>query len=132
MFAKSINMSKLLLPILFCVFLGGCTTDYSAVYQSVSAESKWDEDESARIIISNSNQELSPFLVNENTLYLMIQVTQLDWFIHSVTNYPSWDKAEINRLLENHHELKSLIPADWNNWLPPGYGDECKPNNKSS
>lgn len=123
-------MRKLLLPItLSCTFLLGCSTEYSAVYQNVSAESKWDESE--RIIISNSKDEPSPFLIDEDTLYLMIQVTQLDWFIHSVTNYPSWDKAEVNRLLENHDELRSRIPADWNNWLPPGYGDECKPNNKS-
>ena len=124
-------MQKLLLPIILsCTLLLGCSTDYSAVYQSVDARSKWDESE--RIIISNSRQELSPFLVDENTLYLMIQVTQLDWFIRSITNYPSWDKAEINRLLENHDELRSLLPADWNNWLAPGYGDDCKPGNRSS
>ena len=124
-------MQKLLLPIILCcTLLLGCSTDYSAVYQSVDARSKWDESE--RIIISNSRQELSPFLVDENILYLMIQVTQLDWFIRSITQYPSWDKTETNRLLENHDELRSLLPVDWNNWLAPGYGDDCKPGNRPS
>jgi len=110
--------------ILLCSLLSGCSTEYSAVYQSVKADSKWDE--SARIIIGDSEQELTSYIVKEDTLYLMIQVTQVDGYFRSVTNYPLWGKAEISALSEKHNEVKPLVPADWNNWLAKGYGDECK------
>ena len=114
----------LFLFILLCNLLSGCSTEYSAVYQSVKANSKWDE--SARIIIANSEQELTSYIVKEDTHYLMIQVTQVDGYFRSVTNYPLWGKAEIRALSEKHNEVKPLVPADWNNWLAKGYGDECK------
>lgn len=114
----------ILLIVSSCSFLVGCSTEYSAVYQSANARSKWDE--SARIIINNSKLELPPYKVEENILYLMIQSTQVDWFFHTVTNYPNWGNPEINRLVEKHSDIKSLVPAKWNNWLAEGYGDECK------
>jgi hypothetical protein len=118
-------MQKYILLIgLLCSLLAGCSTEYSAVYQSVKAESKWDE--SARIIINNTKHELPSYKVKENTLYLMIQMTQVDWFFHTVINYPVWGKAEMSKLFEKQGDIKSLVPVDWNNWLPKGYGDECK------
>ena len=106
------------------LFVSGCAAEYSAVYQSVMAESKWDE--SQRIIISNSEQELPLFKVVEDKLYLMIQLTQVDWFIRSVVDYPEWDKAGVARLIGQHENLKALLPEQWNNWLTKGFGDECK------
>lgn len=117
-------MKKDILLIVFLTFfLAGCSAEYSAVYQSVVAESKWDE--SQRIIISNSKKKLPPFKVIENKLYLMIQVTKVDGLFSTVINYPSWDKAEMSRFIENHSDIKSLVPVDWNDWLPKGYGEEC-------
>jgi len=106
------------------MLLVGCSDEYSAVYQSVSAESKWDE--SQRIIITGSNNELPIFKVNDNILYLMIQGTRSDGYFRTVTHYPSWNKADMKRFIEDHDDIKSLIPNDWNDWLPKGFGDECK------
>lgn len=103
----------------------GCSTEYSAQYQSLNTESKWDE--SGRIIITSSTQELPLYKVKDNRLYLMIQSTTTDWIFHTVVKYPSWDKPEMRKLVENYGELKSLVPVDWNNWLPKGYGEECIP-----
>ena len=114
----------IVLLILLCNFLSGCSTEYSAIYQSVKADSKWDE--TARIIIKGSDQELTPYIIKENALYLVIQMTQVDWNFRSITIYPLWGKAEISALAEKHSEVKPLVPADWNNWLAKGYGDECK------
>lgn len=114
-----------LLMILSAVFLTGCVTEYSAIYQSVIADSKWDE--SGKVTISHSKQELPLFKVVDNILYLMIQRTKVEWVINTVVSYPSWDKAEINKLKQNHQKIKSLIPPDWNNWIPAGFGEECKP-----
>ena len=116
--------TNLFLLIFLCSLLSGCSTEYSAVYQSVKADSKWDE--SARIIIGDSEQELTSYIVKEDTLYLMIQMTKVDGYLRSNTNYPLWGKAEISALAEKHSEVKPLVPADWNNWLAKGYGDECK------
>ena len=66
-------------------------------------------------------------MVKDNKIYLAIQLTQADRIFHTVVNYPSWDKAELHRLIEEHAEIKQLIPVDWNNWLPKGYGEECIP-----
>ena len=117
-------MNKYILIILLTLLLVGCSAEYSAIYQSAEAESKWDE--SQRIIINDSKQELPLFKVIENKLYLMTQVTKVEWFFRTVINYPSWGKAEMNQLIENHVDIKSLVPVDWNEWLPKGYGDECK------
>lgn len=103
----------------------GCADEYSAQYQDVNAESKWDD--SARIVINGSNQVLPLYKVIDNKLYLKIQSTKTDWFFHTVVNYPSWDKPEIKKLIENHGQIKSLLPVDWNNWLPKGFGEECIP-----
>ena len=113
-----------LLIMCLAFLLVGCSAEYSAVYQSAVAESKWDE--SQRIIIKNSKQELPLFKVVENKLYLMIQTTKVDGFFRTVINYPSWGKSDMNRFIENHVDIKSLVPVDWNDWLPKGYGDECK------
>ena len=102
----------------------GCSAEYSAVYQSVMADSKWDE--SQRIIINRSKQELSVFKAVENKLYLMLQWTQLDWSIRKSVDYPSWGKGDVSRLIAEHQNLKVLLPEEWNNWLPKGFGDECK------
>lgn len=104
--------------------LVGCSAEYSAVYQSVNAESKWDE--SSRIVINNSSDELPPFKVEDKQLYLMIQKTRFDWFIRKVVTYPTWDKAGVARLLDQHADIESLFPEEWNNWLAKGFGDECK------
>ena len=56
----------------------------------------------------------------------MIQKTRVDWFIRKVVIYPTWDKAEVALLLEQQTDIKSLFPDEWNNWLPKGFGDECK------
>ena len=117
-------MQKNILLIILAFLLVGCSSEYSAVYQSVDAESKWDE--SASIIINDSKQKLAPYKVVENKLYLMIRGAKVDWFFRTVINYPAWDKAEMSRLIEKHGDLKSLVPVDWNNWLAKGYGDECK------
>jgi len=106
------------------LFLIGCSEEYSAVYQNAAAESKWDE--SQRIVIKNVKQLPPLFKVVENKIYLMIQMTESDGLFRSVVRYPSWDRIEMNRFLEKHAEIKSLIPLDWNDWLPKGYGDECK------
>ena len=105
--------------------LAGCSTEYTAVYQGVDAKDKWVESE--RVVISNSKQELPLFKVVDNKLYLMIQLTQVEWFFRTIVSYPSWDKAEMNKLLQMHRDIKSLIPADWNNWIPAGFGEECIP-----
>ena len=118
------NMKKDILLIVFLTFLlAGCSSEYSAVYQSVVAESKWDE--SQRFIINNSKKELPLFKVIENKLYLMIQVTKVDGLFSTDTNYPLWNKTEMSRFIENNSDIKSLIPVDWNDWLPKGYGEEC-------
>ena len=113
----------ILLTVFLSFLLVGCSAEYSAVYQSIAAESKWDE--SQRIIIKNSKQELPLFKVIENKLYLMIQVTKVDGLFSTVINYPSWDKAEMSRFIENNSDIKSLVPVDWNDWLAKGYGEEC-------
>ena len=114
-----------LLMIVAAVVLTGCVTEYSAVYQSVIAESKWDE--SGKMALSHSKQKLTLFKVVDNKLYLMIQRTKVEWLINTVVSYPSWDKAEIGKLKKNHQKIKALIPPDWNNWIPAGFGEECKP-----
>ena len=110
--------------VLLVLLLTGCSTEYSAVYQNASAESKWDE--SQRILVNDSQQELPLYKVVDNKLYLMIQSKKAVWFFYSETEYPSWDSAEMNRFVENHADIKKLIPVDWNNWLPKGFGEECK------
>lgn len=110
---------------LLCGLFSGCTTEYSAVYQSIDTKSKWDE--SDRIIIASSKHELPLYKIKANRLYLMIQTTQSDWFFHTVINYPSWDKPEMSQLIAKHGDLRALVPVDWNNWLPKGFGDECIP-----
>jgi hypothetical protein len=110
---------------MFCFLIAGCTEEYSAVYQSVDAESKWDE--GPRIIINNSMHELDPYIVKENKLYLMIQMTHVDRLFRTVVSYPSWDRTEMNRFVEEHADIKPLVPVDWNNWLPKGFGEECLP-----
>ena len=118
-------MLKKLLGLAVLIFsLVGCSSEYSVVYQSVNAESKWDE--SARIVINNANNEPALFKVVDKQLYLMIQRTRVDWFVRKVVIYPTWDKAEVARLLNQHAGVKSLFPDEWNNWLPKGFGDECK------
>lgn len=117
-------MNKYILIIWLTLLLVGCSSEYSAIYQSAEAESKWDE--SQRIIINDSKQELPLFKVIENKLYLMIQVAKVDGFFRTIINYPSWDKAEMKRFIDNHDDIKSLVPVDWNDWLAKGYGDECK------
>ena len=117
--------NKLLLILLMTGLLSACNAEYTGVYQNVTAESKWDE--SARIVINNSTQAMPLFKVVDEKLYLMIQLTQVDWFIRSIVTYPSWDKTEMKRLLETHNNLKSMVPVAWDNWLPRWYGDECKP-----
>ena len=120
------DMQKnILLTMWLSFLLTGCSTEYSAVYQRADAESKWDK--SASIIIDKSKDDLPLYRVVENKLYLMIRTTKVDWFFRTVINYPSWSNPEMNRLIEEHADIKSLIPIDWNNWLPKGYGDECKP-----
>lgn len=116
--------SSVLLTILLCCLLLGCSPEYSAVYQSVNASSKWDDSE--RIIVEDLAKGPSLYVVQGNQLYLLIQRTKVDWFFHTVTDYPSWDKAEVNRLLNKNDAIRRMLPADWNNWLPKGYGDECK------
>lgn len=111
--------------VLLCSLLTGCSAEYAAQYQSVNTESKWDE--SGRISINGAKQELPLYKVKDNKLYLMIQSTRSEWFFRTVVNYPSWDKPEMRKLVENHSETKPLVPVDWNNWLPKGYGDECIP-----
>ena len=111
--------------IVAAVLLTGCVTEYSAVYQSVIAESKWDE--SGKMTINYSKQELPLFKVIDNKLYLMIQRTKVEWLISTVVSYPSWDKSEMSKLKQDHQEINSLIPSDWNNWIPAGFGEECKP-----
>ena len=124
---SSIEMKNNIFVIaLSCYLLSGCTSEYSAVYQSVDAKSKWDESE--RIIIEDIAQEPALYLVQENKLYLLIQRTQVDLFFYTAVNYPSWDKSEMNRLINKHDNIKLMLPAEWNNWLPKGYGDECKTN----
>ncbi|MDH5711179.1 MAG: hypothetical protein OEZ15_05895 [Gammaproteobacteria bacterium] len=115
---------KGLYVVLLFMLLTGCSTEYSAVYQSASAESKWDE--SQRIIINDSKQVLPNFKVIENKLYLMIQSKKVGWFFNSETEYPSWDAAEMDRFVKDRPEIKKLVPVDWNNWLPMGFGEECK------
>lgn len=117
-------MKNSILLLAFLFLLSGCSTEYSAIYQSVSAASKWDVSE--RILIDDSKHELPLFKVVDNKLYLLIQLTQVEWFFRSVVNYPSWDKPEVNRIVQEHADIKSLIPVDWNNWLPKGFGEECK------
>ena len=117
---------NLFLIVFFSCFLTGCTADYTAVYQSVNAENKWVE--SGKIIVSHSKDALPLFKVIDNKLYLMIQLTQVEWFLRTVVSYPSWDKAEMRKLIQAHSDIESLIPVDWNNWLAPGFGEECKPN----
>ena len=117
--------ANLLLTVLLCGLLVGCSTEYNAVYQRADAESKWDE--SARINLHDLDHEPPLYRVEDNKLYLAIQITRVDRIFHTVVNYPSWDKAEMSRLVEEHAEIKSLIPVDWNNWLPKGYGEECIP-----
>lgn len=114
-----------LLMIVAAVFLTGCVTEYSAIYQSVIADSKWDE--SGKVTISHSKQELPLFKVVDDILYLMIQRTKVEWVINTVVSYPSWDKAEISRLINQRGDIKSLIPVDWDNWIAAGFGEECKP-----
>ena len=113
------------LIILFSGFLTGCVSEYTAVYQNINAENKWVESE--KIIVSDSKDALPDFKVVDNKLYLMIQFTQVEWFFRTVVSYPSWDKAEMSKLILEHRDIESLIPADWNNWLPVGFGAECVP-----
>ena len=115
---------NILLITLLTFLLVGCSAEYSAVYQSVDADSKWDE--SARIVVNQSKHDLELYKVVENKLYLMIQRTKVDWFFRAVITYPSWSKSEMSRLIEEHGDIESLIPVDWNDWLAKGYGDECK------
>ena len=115
---------NILLIILLTFLLVGCSAEYSAVYQSIDADSKWDE--SARIIVKQSDHELALYKVVDNKLYLMIQGTKVDSFFRTIITYPSWNKAEMSRLIEEHGDIKSLVPVDWNDWLAKGYGDECK------
>lgn len=118
-------MKKNILFIILTVFmLSGCSAEYSAIYQSIAAESKWDE--SQRIVINASSQEPALFKLVDDKLYLLIQVSKSGRFFSAVIDYPSWREADINRLLDQHAEIKALIPVDWNDWLAPGYGDECK------
>ena len=117
---------NILLVFLLCGLLSGCSSEYSAVYQSVDAKSKWDETQS--VVVEGMMQEPLLYLVQENHLYLLIQRTQVDLFFYTAVDYPSWDKAEMMRLIKKHDVIKSMLPADWNNWLPKGYGDECKTN----
>ena len=126
MSSRLADMKKIiLLTILLSFLLTGCSAEYSAVYQRADAESKWDE--SASIVVDKSKHELPLYRVVENKLYLMIRMTKVDWFFRTVISYPSWSKPEMRRLTEEHADIKSLVPVDWNNWLPKGYGDECKP-----
>jgi hypothetical protein len=115
----------ILLIIVFAFLLTGCSAEYSAVYQRADAENKWDE--SASIIVNDSRNEPPLFIVVENKLYLMIRMTKVDWFFRTVITYPSWSKADMRRFIENNGGIKSLVPVDWNDWLPKDYGDECKP-----
>jgi len=107
-----------------CSLLSACNTEYAAIYQNVNAESKWDEN--ARLVIEHAEQALPPYIVQNNELYLMIREQRDDWYFRSVVNYPSWDKTEISDLLSSHADIQSMVPVDWNNWLPKGFGDECK------
>ena len=117
-------LKKFLCLVIFFFPLVGCTAEYSAVYQSVGAQSKWDE--SARILINNADNDLPLYKVVNKQLYLMIQKTRVDWFFRKVVNYPTWDKTEVADLVEQHADIESLFPDEWNNWLPKGFGDECK------
>ena len=107
-----------------CCFLAGCAAEYSAIYQSVDADSKWHE--ASWIILNNSDNEPPSYTVRDNQLYLMIQSARTDWSFRKVIHYPSWDRADVSRLLEQNRDIRKLMPVDWNNWLPKGYGDECK------
>lgn len=116
--------TNLIQILIMCSSVVACSTEYSAVYQSVNAESKWDE--ANWITVTDSSTELPLYRVENNKLYLMIRGTNADRLFRTVISYPSWDEAEINSLLEQQADIRKLIPADWNNWLPKGYGDECK------
>ena len=118
-------LNNILLIVFFSGFLTGCVVDYTAVYQNINAENKWIESE--KIIISHSKDELPDFKVVNNKLYLMIQLTQVEWFFRRVVSYPSWDKAEMSQFINKHSDIKSLIPVGWDNWLAAGFGEECKP-----
>lgn len=117
-------MSKNIILVVVFSLLAGCSSGYNAVYQRVDAQSKWDE--TGRMVVNDAGDKLPLFTVKDNKLYLMIQSEHVEWIFRSVITYPSWDKAELSRLLEQHPEIQPLMPVDWNNWLPKGYGDECK------
>lgn len=117
-------LKNFLLITVFSFILAGCSAEYSAVYQSVAAESKWDEAD--WITIADSGSELPLYKVENKKLYLMIRGAHANRLFRKVISYPSWDEAEINSLLEQHTDIRKLMPVDWNNWLPKGYGDECK------
>ena len=118
-------LKNVYLLILSSFLLVACSAEYTAVYQKVSAESKWDD--SGKITTNNSKNNLPLFKIVDNQLYLMIQLTEVEWFFRTIVSYPSWDKAEVSRLLQEHRDIESLIPDDWNNWLPAGFGEECIP-----
>ena len=118
-------LKNVLLIILFSASLTGCVADYTAVYQNINAKNKWVESE--KIIISHSKDDLPDFKVVDDKLYLMIQLTQVEWFFRTIVSYPSRDKAEISRLINQRGDIKSLIPVDWDNWIAAGFGEECKP-----
>ena len=62
-------MLKKILSLTVLIFsLVGCSSEFSAVYQNVNAESKWDE--SARIVINSASNEPPLFKVADKQLYL--------------------------------------------------------------
>ena len=110
---------------LVCFALAGCAKQYSAAYQDVDAEDKWDE--STGFTLGYSYEKPPLYIVRDDKLYLKIRENRVKWYLHTVVEYPPWNRTETLRFLDEHQELKKYIALDWNDWLPKGFGDECKP-----
>ncbi|TRX03579.1 hypothetical protein [Candidatus Methylobacter oryzae] len=99
----------MLVVLISSIFSAPAIADQSVLYQSVKAEQKWNESRSKSLIIKD-NEVDSPYLIEKNELYLIIQATRTKWFLYVEVDQPEWDESKIQSLIKEHPDLVKFFP----------------------
>lgn len=99
-------MLAVFIPSIFSV---PAIADQSVLYQSVRAEQKWDELRSKSLTIKD-DVAASPYLIENNELYLIIQATRTKWFLYVEVDQPEWNENKVQSLIKEHPDLAKFFP----------------------
>lgn len=52
----------------------------------------------------------SPYLIEKNELYLIIQATRTKWFLYVEVDQPDWNENKVQSLIKEHPDLARFFP----------------------